>query len=216
MESVDFLSTLYYYLDFFFKCIISLILGGIIGYERSVRKKPAGVRTHALICVGASILTFLSFHFSEFADPARIAAQIVSGIGFIGAGTIFVSKQRVQGLTSAATVWVCAAIGMLVGANMTPFAIIAVFSISVMLLIIRSPFHRDGQLYSMTIQFNALDQLDIIKRYITLFGLSIQYQSLRRDKGLELKLHYYSTEVAHYFFFKKLCQTPGIGRVYRV
>lgn len=216
METAVIVATFYYYFDFFLKCVVSLFLGGIIGYERAVRKKPAGVRTHALICVGACMLTFLSFHFSEFADPARIAAQIVSGIGFIGAGTIFVSRQRVQGLTSAATVWVCAAVGMMVGANMTVLAIISVLSISLMLVFIKSPFQQNGTVFNMLVQLDRIDDLSKIDRMIKVFGISVDHRSLYRDNGIELKLQYKTTAVTNYFFFKRLCQTAGIKRVYQI
>ena len=109
--------------NFLLHCIISLILGSAIGIEREYKQKPAGLKTHALICMGSAAITFLSLHIGEItgsaiSDPARIAAQIVSGIGFIGAGTILQSRQIVQGLTTAASLWVVAAIGMLAGASM--------------------------------------------------------------------------------------------------
>ncbi len=216
MDGPDLFLTLQYYLDFFFKCIMSLFLGGVIGYERAVRKKPAGVRTHALICVGACMLTYLSFHFSEFSDPARIAAQIVSGIGFIGAGTIFVSRQRVQGLTSAATVWVCAAVGMMIGANMAILAIIAVLSISLMLMFVKSPFQKEGNLYTVLIRLDQVKMLNKIDHIIKSFGIQVDHRSLFRDKHLDLKLQYKTTSVTNYFFFKKLCQTPGVKHVYQL
>jgi putative Mg2+ transporter-C (MgtC) family protein len=112
------------------RLILAAVLGGIIGFEREVAGKPAGLRTNLLICVGAALLTELSIGVAtmanlenvrlgiEFrADPARIAAQIVSGIGFLGAGTILQSRGSVVGLTTAATIWVVAAIGMAVGAQ---------------------------------------------------------------------------------------------------
>ena len=96
----------------------------MIGWEREASGKPAGLRTNILICVGAAILTHLSIQFSALAnpggevfDPSRITAQIVTGIGFLGAGTIMQSKGTVTGLTSAATIWVVNGIGMTVGAG---------------------------------------------------------------------------------------------------
>lgn len=108
------------------RLLLSLTLGAAVGLERELSGKPAGLRTNILICVGAALLTELSIlAASDFvphglirADPARIAAQIVSGIGFIGAGTILVSRGSVLGLTTAATLWVVAAIGMTVGLHL--------------------------------------------------------------------------------------------------
>jgi putative Mg2+ transporter-C (MgtC) family protein len=102
---------------------LAAVLGGVIGLERELSGKPAGLRTNLLICVGAALLTDLSLvvaqrpHVGMNADPARIAAQIVSGIGFLGAGTIIQARGGVMGLTTAATLWVVAAIGMAAGSG---------------------------------------------------------------------------------------------------
>lgn len=111
-------------LDLLGKLALATILGGVIGWEREASGKPAGLRTNILICVGAALLTELSMSFSRLADPngpvfdpSRITAQIVSGIGFLGAGTIMQAKGTVTGLTTAATLWVVAAIGMTAGAG---------------------------------------------------------------------------------------------------
>ena len=105
------------------RLVLAAVLGGLIGLEREWSGKPAGFRTNLLICVGAALLTDLSLLVAGRAgpdvpaDPARIAAQIVSGIGFLGAGTIIQLRGSVLGLTTAATLWVVAAIGMAVGAR---------------------------------------------------------------------------------------------------
>ena len=102
--------------------ILATILGGIIGLEREISGKPAGLRTNILICVGATLLMDVSLAVASSgiggsADPGRIAAQVVSGIGFIGAGTILVARGEVVGLTTAATIWVVAAIGLAIGSH---------------------------------------------------------------------------------------------------
>lgn len=100
-----------------------MIFGGAIGLERQISGKPAGLRTNMLICLGSALLMDLSLQVGivdgreRVGDPGRIAAQIVSGIGFIGAGTIMQARGAVVGLTTAATIWVVAAIGMTVGAG---------------------------------------------------------------------------------------------------
>lgn len=99
---------------------LATLLGGVIGLERELSEKPAGLRTNILICVGAALLMHISREVAAAsgsgpADPARIAAQVVSGIGFIGAGTILVARGSVVGLTTAATLWVVSAIGLAVG-----------------------------------------------------------------------------------------------------
>jgi len=97
---------------------LATLCGGWIGLEREFSGKPAGLRTNILICVGATLFTSLSIVMSlGRGDPARVAAQILPGVGFIGAGTILHTRGSVTGLTSAATIWVVAAIGMALGAR---------------------------------------------------------------------------------------------------
>ena len=102
------------------RIIISVILGAVIGFERELTHKPAGLRTHIFVCMGACLFTISSFYLiplesSNSIDAARIAAGIVTGISFIGAGSIIAGKQDVRGLTTAASLWVIAAIGLMVG-----------------------------------------------------------------------------------------------------
>lgn len=108
------------------KVVLAIICGGIVGLERQISNKPAGMRTNILICVGAALYTIMSVFITQHMqgavagtvgviDPGRVAAQIVSGVGFLGAGMIIQSRGNVMGLTSAATVWVVAAIGMSIG-----------------------------------------------------------------------------------------------------
>lgn len=100
---------------------LAVLLGGAIGLERELAGKPAGLRTNILICVGAMLFTLMSvrlaFEGPGHGDPTRVAAQIATGVGFIGAGTILHARGAVTGLTSAATIWVVAAIGIAVGAQ---------------------------------------------------------------------------------------------------
>lgn len=112
-------------MEFLLRLIIAGICGFLIGYERKNRLKEAGVRTHMIVAVGAALIMIVSkYGFSDVLmlkgfelDPARIAAQIVSGIGFLGAGMIFVRGQAINGLTTAAGVWTTAGVGMAIGAK---------------------------------------------------------------------------------------------------
>ncbi|MCM3339380.1 MgtC/SapB family protein [Paenibacillus sp. MER TA 81-3] len=107
------------------RLILSLVLGGIIGFERELNQHAAGFRTNILVCIGSTLIMLLSIYgFNTFVDepnvrldPARLAAQVISGIGFLGAGTIIRTGTSVKGLTTAATLWVMAAIGLAVGAG---------------------------------------------------------------------------------------------------
>lgn len=110
--------------------VIAALLGGAIGLEREYRSKEAGFRTHFLVGLGSGLFMVLSLHgFDDFMgiqrDPSRLAAQVVSGIGFIGAGCIIFQKNAVKGLTTAAGLWVTSAIGMTAGAGMYFLAFVA-------------------------------------------------------------------------------------------
>jgi putative Mg2+ transporter-C (MgtC) family protein len=110
MDLADFVSST------ILRLLLACFLGGAIGLEREIRHKPAGLRTNMFICFGCAMFTILSFRFSaNITDKTRIAAQIITGIGFIGAGSIMRSKGAVTGLTTAATMFVVASIGMAVG-----------------------------------------------------------------------------------------------------
>lgn len=100
------------------RLVAATILGGLVGYERERQGKPAGVRTHGMVGLGAALFTVVSLDGFAAGDPARVAAQIVTGIGFLGAGAILHDRTEVRGLTTAASLWVTAAIGMAVGTGM--------------------------------------------------------------------------------------------------
>jgi len=109
------------------KLLAAVLAGGIIGVERELRDKPAGLRTNVLICLGAAFFTMVSVKMTlgNAADPTRIAAQIVTGVGFLGAGAILHLESHVVGLTTAATIWVVASIGMAFGAGLFTLGLFA-------------------------------------------------------------------------------------------
>jgi putative Mg2+ transporter-C (MgtC) family protein len=105
-------------LELLTQLVLASVLGGAIGLERELKGKPAGLRTNILICIGATLYTVLSVQMGTAVnDTTRIAGQIITGVGFIGAGTILHTRGAVTGLTSAATIWVVAAIGMALGSG---------------------------------------------------------------------------------------------------
>ena len=118
--------------------LLSVVLGFIIGFERKLRMKEAGIRTHTIVCVGAALMMVVSMHaFGDDADSARVAAQIVSGVGFLGAGMIVYKQHEVHGLTTAAGVWATAGVGMACGGQKYVLAIGA----TLILLIVQCIFH---------------------------------------------------------------------------
>lgn len=120
--------------------LLATVLGGAIGAERELSQKPAGLRTNILICLAATLLTDLSVEgaAASGADPTRIAAQIVTGVGFLGAGTIIQARGTVTGLTSAATLWIVATIGMAIGFG----AVAEALGTTVLVLLILIPLRR--------------------------------------------------------------------------
>lgn len=118
--------------------LLSVILGFAIGYERKLRSKEAGIRTHTIVCVGAALMMLVSMHaFGGEADAARVAAQIVSGVGFLGAGMIVYKQHEVHGLTTAAGVWATAGVGMACGGQKYTLAIGA----TLILIAVQCIFH---------------------------------------------------------------------------
>ncbi|WP_295648731.1 MgtC/SapB family protein [uncultured Mucilaginibacter sp.] len=103
------------YGDEVFKIALSAVIGCMVGLEREIRRKPAGFRTLALICVGATIFTICSYKLGVMDNRDRIAANIITGVGFLGAGVIFRNGDNVSGITTAATIWIAAALGVLIG-----------------------------------------------------------------------------------------------------
>jgi len=108
-------------LETFASLLLAVALGAIVGIQREVAHRPAGLRTHMLVCLGSCLFTIVSMNFSL--DPARIAAGIVAGIGFIGAGTIWAEKDKVKGITTAASLWATSAIGLTIGIGDYPLAL---------------------------------------------------------------------------------------------
>ena len=112
--------------NFILRIFVAGLLGGLIGFEREFRAKEAGVRTHFIVALGSALFMLISqYAFSGRFDAARVAAQVVSGIGFIGAGVIIFQKNSIRGITTAAGLWVAAAIGLASGAEMYSVAIAA-------------------------------------------------------------------------------------------
>jgi putative Mg2+ transporter-C (MgtC) family protein len=127
---------------------LAFVLSVAIGVERQVRQKSAGIRTHVLVGLGSATFTLVSAFGFQFVtgpdvavDPSRIAAQVVSGVGFLGAGLIFLRRNVVRGLTTAATIWVVAAVGMACGAGM-PLLAIAVTVLHLLTLTVLAPLAR--------------------------------------------------------------------------
>jgi putative Mg2+ transporter-C (MgtC) family protein len=135
-------------LDLAFRIAVAFVLGAVVGFERERASKAAGLRTHMLVAGGAAIFTVASAYlFDDLGpprDPARVAAQIVTGIGFLGAGAIIRSGGSVSGLTTAATIWVAAGVGMLAGLGAYALAVVSV-AFTIVALVLPHKWLRRGQ-----------------------------------------------------------------------
>jgi len=126
------------------RLVLAAIAGGIIGFERKYVHKPAGIRTHMLVSIGAALFTLVSTtSFFSGADPSRIAAGIVTGIGFLGAGTIFRDENKVQGLTTAASLWAVAAVGLTIAAGLYLVSMVSVMLIILILQLNKLSYFRE-------------------------------------------------------------------------
>jgi putative Mg2+ transporter-C (MgtC) family protein len=125
-------------IQIFIRLILAFLAGGLIGYQREKAEKPAGLRTHILVCIGSALITLVSIYgFGKMgSDPSRIVAQIVSGIGFLGAGTIFRFGTSVKGLTTAASLWAICGVGIAIGVGLYFAALLSVLFIMAVLALL--------------------------------------------------------------------------------
>jgi putative Mg2+ transporter-C (MgtC) family protein len=128
-------------LEMFLSLLLAVALGGVVGIEREKAHRPAGLRTHMLVSLGSCLFTIVSLNFS--AQPAQVAGGIVAGIGFIGAGTIWAEHDKVTGITTAASLWATAAIGLTTGIGDYPLAV-AVTALVFIILASKFLFQKVG------------------------------------------------------------------------
>ena len=179
----------------FGKLLIAAVLGGLIGWERERRGRPAGLRTHLLVCVGVTLIMLVSEHiFVQYQvykqdsilriDPARIASQVVTGIGFLGAGTIMRFKGSVRGLTTAASLWVVAGVGLAIGCGFILPAIFAAF-IAIMTLIllpkVEGEIKKDKYITMKMLIAGQEHFLENIRNVLERYSLKLQTCKFERD-----------------------------------
>jgi putative Mg2+ transporter-C (MgtC) family protein len=174
---------------------LAFVMGAIIGLEREFRSKPAGFRTMILICVGSCLFTIISKN-SNAMSPDRIASNIVTGIGFIGAGVIFKEGMSVNGLTTASLIWITAALGMAIGYNDYPLAIV-VCSMVVVTLFVLEPIQR------------FINKLHRVKDY------KIKTNLVNEDFKQEMEL-FLATQKLKFFLVKLTKEDNDAVYIYRV
>jgi len=178
---------------------VAAALGGAIGLERELRERQAGLRTHLVVCVGSALFTLVSAYAftAPRVDPTRIAAQIVSGIGFLGAGAIIRQGLSVRGLTTAATLWLVAAIGMAAGAGYYDAAIIATFGalltlgpLRVVAFRVTSRFRQETErlLVQVPAGGSPAAVIEAVERYGRVVSLDVLQEGDRREIAVEIAL----------------------------
>lgn len=183
-------------IEFLIKMVLATSMGAIIGFERKSRNKEAGIRTHAIVCLASALMVIVSkygfFDVGNY-DAARVAAQVVSGIGFLGAGLIFIKNNAVNGLTTAAGVWATAGIGLAMGAGLYAVAIFG----TLLIVIIQTLMHKDTFLNKdhLTITFeieleDSFNSIREIRSCLERFKLEIQNVEIIKKNRLVIVKFY--------------------------
>ena len=176
-----------------FKLMLSLLLGGIVGFERKRKGQVAGARTFALISMGATLAMIISIYIPQVylglknGDPGRVAAQVITGVGFLGAGAIIQTKGSIRGLTTAAGIWMVAALGLAVGVGLYVIAIISTILILFTLVSLeqyerRTNLDREGKI----IHLKATEIVEDLTRYkVSLHNVLVEYNYSEQKTDLK-------------------------------
>ena len=205
------------YIDYLLRLLAAAVIGGLVGIERDLKGKPSGMRTNILMCVGSCLVMILSVRVASDAgppsDPGRIAAQVITGVGFIGAGMILRSRVTVTGLTSAATIWFVAAIGLVVGYG---DYILAGVAAALMLLTLTA-------LDRVEKRFESTRQIHILRLRVTVPSLGKVRSVLVRnrvtpddievarvDERVEVDVQYVALDRKHFTLVAQLKEIEGL------
>ncbi|MFH0771454.1 MAG: MgtC/SapB family protein [Candidatus Omnitrophota bacterium] len=212
--------------DMALRLLLAAFLSGLVGYEREIHGRLAGFRTHILVCVGSTLIMLTSMHIFDVyrglvtPDPARIAAQVVSGIGFLGAGTIIRFKASVRGLTTAASLWTVAGIGLAVGSGLylpavttTIIVLMTLFFLNrVEKMLIRKDWYKVLEIETKT----GVSQLEEIRSVVSEYEIEIKdFEICKSSSGdmilkisLKLLTNEYDNEI-----LSRMRQLDGIKKV---
>ncbi|MDO4190389.1 MAG: MgtC/SapB family protein [Bacteroidales bacterium] len=209
------------------RLLLSLVLGLLIGIERQYRRQSAGLRTFVLICTGCTAAMLLSIWIPQNypnllnGDPGRIAAQILTGIGFLGAGAIIQSRGGVYGLTTAASIWMAAIIGMCVGAGMFLAAFLATLITLFALILLNRLEHRHtiaGEAKELMVEYKVLNpDIDALratleKESVFMFNITINKNLERSTCVVQLRIHINPMNTLEKVF-EQLEKQPDVSRV---
>ena len=214
------------------KLLLASVLGAVIGLEREVHGRSAGFRTHLLVSLGSCLYVILSIDFYRTfgnssgagpvgVDPARIAAQVVSGIGFLGAGAIIREKSSIRGLTTAACLWVAAAIGLSCGAGRFAPAVVVTFLAFLSLLLLKKvEFLLQRDTYSMVKVWSldidgqtALFEQAMMARQVEVVSLSIEKNVVHQTVALQFQVKHHARRLAS-ILAEEIARIEGVSKVW--
>jgi putative Mg2+ transporter-C (MgtC) family protein len=205
-------------IEFLIQLVLAVVFGGIIGLEREFSQKPAGLRTNILICIGATMMMALSGIMlggaaSGSADALRIAAGVITGMGFIGAGTIMQAGGHVHGLTTASTLWAVAGLGLFIGAGYYAFAAVytgvVVITLFVFPIVERMVPHRASFHYLLRV--GSIEAVDELRRIAAAARIKIEELSFRKDdSSAVLRFHVVTSVVQARAFREKILAVGDI------
>ena len=177
------------YLAIAIRILVAVICGGLIGLERGMKNRPAGLRTYMLVCVGACIVMLTNQYVVQITntgDPTRLAAQVVSGIGFLGAGTIIVTRRnQIKGLTTAAGLWSAAGVGLALGVGFYEAAIVGTFAVFFVMTLLQkmdNKLHRRSRQLEAYIELSTISLGDFLR---TMRESDIEISDVQRESGEE-------------------------------
>ena len=206
------------------RLVCAVIIGGLIGLERGMKNRPAGLRTYMLVCVGSCLIMLTNqyiYQMYQFGDPVRMGAQVVSGIGFLGAGTIIVTKRnQIKGLTTAAGLWSSAAVGLSLGVGFYEAAVmggLAAFVIMTLLQRMDNNLHRKSKQLEAYIELSKEVSLGDFLRTVRDSGIDIY--NVQREQGGDSEGHnraYIATLKAkkrsnHQDILEQILEIPGVA-----
>jgi putative Mg2+ transporter-C (MgtC) family protein len=187
------------YLEYLLRIVLAGILGAVIGYERIRRGKEAGIRTHIIVAMASALMMVISkYGFEDLysnpkvsVDPTRIASQIITGIGFLGAGMIFVQRKTIKGLTTAAGVWATAGIGMAIGAGMYLIG----GSTAVLIIIIQFIMHKNwrflqqpNETFIYITLVDSQEAISYLKNYFSSLNILVENMSVKKGQNGTLEI----------------------------
>ena len=181
------------YQSIIFRIFMAMLIGGLLGFERGMKNRPAGMRTYMLVCVGSCLIMMTNqyiYQFTGAGDPMRLGAQVVSGIGFLGAGTIVVTRHnQIKGLTTAAGLWASAGVGLALGIGFYEGAITAGVGIFVIMTILQrldSSVHKKIRVMELYVELSSTVAISAFMQNIRELDLKLESVQFEPDGGFEM------------------------------